>query len=265
MEPRDRGVIHAIAGALAIHARRFHARLARMRRPALASLAIAIAIPACDNPAPPPPAASAAPTAAATAPSATAAAEALPPTPDLDVPSLQKALKCGGDAKSGACGILAKAASCKPFDPMVPSGDGRWLGRGYLVEGAKVTEQFTVVRARRVPTSEVGPGQLGVKIAVADIPKQEGLAFDQADRAIRAFERADIPGKSHPTMEYVKARTDWPERAAVRTAGGQVFAVGENGTYLCQGASRTVLVVQRAASRGASGDGLYAEVWPTSW
>ncbi len=237
---------------------------AAMRRPMLAALAIAAAtaLAACDSPSGAP-AASA--SARATPPPSppTEAAPAPPPPPDLDVGSVQKALKCSNDARSGTCGVLAKMASCKAWDPIVPSGDGRWLGHGWLVEGAKTTDQVTVLRARRVPTSEVGPGQLGVRIAVAELAKQEGPAFEQADRTIRYFERGDVPSKSSPTLEYMKQRTDWPEASATRTVGGQVQALTQSGTYLCQGPGRTVLVAQRAATHG--GDGLYAELWPTSW
>lgn len=226
--------------------------------------AFALALRACEQPsstpvasasaaAPPPPAALAsAPPAAAPAP------------PDLDLAAVQKALKCGGE-KTGACGVLAKVASCTAWNPSVPSGDGRWLGHGWLVEGGKTTEQLTLVRARRVPTNEVGPGQLGVKIAITDLGKQEGQAFEQADRVIRIFERSDTPPRSSPTLEHVKQRTEWPESSAMRTVGAQVYALTQNGAYLCEGAKRTVLLVQRGSVRGASADGLYAELWPISW
>jgi hypothetical protein len=231
-----------------------------MRRSLLAVLAIALCH--CDKP-DPAPAASA--SAAASPPPAATTAAAAPAPPDLDVASLQKALKCGGETGSGACGVLAKMASCAAWNPVVPSGDGRWLGRGWLVEGAKTTDQVTLVRARRVPTAEVGPGQIGVRIAIADLPKHEGAAFEQADRAIRAYERADVPRHGNPTVDYVKQRTDWPEAAALRTSGSQVYALVPGGAYLCQGPGRSLLVAQRAESARAGGDGLYAELWPTSW
>jgi len=232
-----------------------------MRRPFLAVAVLALL--GCDKPAPGPAASTAA--TAAPPPAATTEAAPSPPPPDLDLPAQQKALKCGGDAKSGACGVLAKMATCTAWNPIVPSGDGRWLGRGWLVEGAKTTDQVTLVRSRRVPTSEVGPGQLGARIAVTDLPKQEGAAFEQADRAIRAYERADVPPHGNPTLDYLKQRKDWPEAAALRTAGGgQVYALSGGGAYFCQ-TGRSLLVVQRPASGSAGGDGLYAEVWPTSW
>jgi hypothetical protein len=234
-----------------------------MPRPALAALGLALL--GCDNSAPAPAASASAAAQAAPPPAATTApAAAAPAPPDLDVAAQQKALKCAADAKSGLCGVLARMGSCSAWNPIVPSGDGRWLGRGWLVEGAKTTDQFTLVRARRVPTGEVGPGQIGVRISITDLPKQEGAAWEQADRAIRRYERADVPQHGSPTIEYVKQRTDWPETFAMRTAGGQVYALTPGGAYLCQ-SNRALLVVQRAASGGASGDGLYAELWPTSW
>lgn len=229
----------------------------------LVLLALGLALVACDPPAVAPDAASSA--SSAPPPPAPSAAEPAPPPPnDLDVAALQKALKCGG-AGAGACAVLAKIASCKGWEPVVPSGDGRWLGRGHVVEGAKTTDQFTLLRSRRVPTAEIGPGQLPVRISVTELPKAEGAAFDQADKTIRTFERQDAPARNNPTLEYVKKRSDWPEASAMRTAGGQVYVIEKEGTYVCQGAKKQLYVVQRASSKASSGDGLYAELWPTSW
>src|SRR4051812_39670014 len=81
----------------------------------------AIAVTACDPP-------TAAPDAgpfgsASAAVSAPKPAEPPPPPPaDLDVPTLQKALKCGGGSGTGPCAVLAKFAACKAWDPVVPSG-----------------------------------------------------------------------------------------------------------------------------------------------
>jgi hypothetical protein len=233
-----------------------------MLRRALPVVALVLAAGCDDKPSAPAHAASAAPSTTAETPKADPG-PAAPPPAELDVASVQKALKCATDAKSGACGVLAKMVTCTPWNAIVPSGDGRWLGRGWLVEGAKTTDQFTLVRARRVPTSEVAPGQLGVRIAVADIAKQEGGAYDQADRVIRAFERADVPPHGNPTLDYVKQKTDWSESFAAKTSGNQVVALTAHGTYFCQGSARSLVLVQRAS--GTGGDGLYAELWPTSW
>jgi hypothetical protein len=234
-----------------------------MRPPLLLA---ALTLCGCDQPASVAPAASASASASAsTAPSPSGAEPAAPPPADLDVAALQKALKCGGENKAGACGVLAKFATCAAWNPVVPSGDGRWIGHGYVVDGSKTGEQITLLRARRVPTNEVGQGQLGAKIGIAELTKEEGAAFEQADRTIRYFERQDVPPRSNPTVEHIKQRTSFPESSSLRTASGKVYALTQHGAFLCQGAKQTILLVQRTSSRGASGDGLYAELWATSW
>ena len=211
-------------------------------------------------------ASSAAPTASASPSPTQAAAEPPPPAPDdLNVAALQKTLKCPAEPKSGPCKVLAAFAACKEWNAISPSGDARYLGRAYLVEGAKTTEQIAVVRSKRVPSQEVAPGQLAVKIAIADVPKEEGAAFDQAERAIRAFERNDVPPRSNPTLEYIKKRSEWPDAHAARTVSGQVLVNTGGGAYICQGARQQLVVVQRSGRVGADGDGLFAELWATTW
>ena len=236
-----------------------------MRRSALALVVSALLLPACDPPAASTSASAAPSVSEAPSPPPAPTAEAMPPPDDLDVATVQKALKCGGDAKSGACGVLAKYATCTPWNPVSPSGDARYIGRGTLVEGAKSTESVVVLRSKRAPLNEVGPGQLGVKIGLGEITKEDGSAFDQSGQAIRSFERSDAPGKANATIEYVKKRTQWVEAFANKTAGGQVYAIMKAGTFLCQGPRQSVLMVQKAGSRTSSGDGLYAELWAASW
>ncbi len=236
-----------------------------MRHPALALVLSALLFPACDPPSATGSVSAAPSVSEAPAPPPPPTAEAMPPPNDLDVASLQKALKCATDAKSGACGILAKYTTCTAWNAVSPSGDARYVGRGTLVEGAKSTDTVVVVRSKRVPLNEVGPGQLGVKIGIGEITREDGSAFDQSGQAIRSFERSDAPGKANATIEYVKQRTQWNEAFANKTVGGQVYAIMKAGTFLCQGARQSVLMVQRAGSRTSNGDGLYAELWAASW
>jgi hypothetical protein len=236
-----------------------------MRRSALALVISALLLPACD----PPSSGGAASAAPSAAPAPTAppepVAEAMPPPEDLDVASLQKALKCAAKAKEGPCSVLAKYTTCTAWNPISPSGDARYIGRGFTIEGAKSTESVVVVRARRVPTNEVGPGQLPVRIGVGEMSKEDGMAFDQAAQTIRIYERSDTPGRASATLEYLKKRTDWTEAFANKTVGGQVYGIMRAGTFLCQGARQTVLMVQKAGSRSSSADGLYAELWQAIW
>jgi hypothetical protein len=229
--------------------------------PLLALAAAACAEPTGQNAAPP--GTSATPT-ASSAPSQ--AAEPPPPAPDdLDIAALKKTLQCAADAKSGACAIVNAFSSCRPFQAVVPSGDGRWIGKGYIVEGPKTTESFTIVRSRRVPTAEVGPGQLPTRIGITDIPKDEGPAFEQAEKLIRILSHHDVPPKSNAALEHVKKRETWPESFAMKTVSGQVYVASQGGAFICQGQKQQLFLVQRADTRKSSGDGLYAELWAISW
>jgi len=216
------------------------------------------------NDAPPASASAVASSAPASTPSVAAPA---PPKPDdLDVGASQKGLKCANDTKAaGACGVLAKFAACKPWNPVTPGGDGRWIGRGVEVEKGKSTEVFVMVRAKRAPTSEVGPGQLGAKVAVEELPKGDKDAYDAADRAIRILERQDVPPRFNPTLDYLKKKEQWNDLFATATVSGQVYLQSKGGSFVCVGPKQQLLVVQRAPAGGANADGIYAEVWATSW
>src|SRR5262245_3818687 len=188
--------------------------------------------------------------------------EPVPPPPaDLDIAGLQKALGCGGSAKSGPCGVLTGFASCKPWSADAPSGDGRWIGRGIEIDGKKTTEQVTVLRLRRVSLSEVGPGQLPARVGLGVIEKDEGNAYSEADRAIRALERTDVPPKSSPTIAHLKEMTQWTEAFVTRTSGGHVYGISQGGLYVCEGSKHELFLVRRASTRSGAGDGLYATVW----
>jgi hypothetical protein len=235
-----------------------------MLRVTVPSSSVLLVLMSCNADRGPAPAASAS---AAAVPSAvrTGTVEPTPAADDLDAAPLKQALKCASDAKKGPCGVLAAFSTCTAWSGTVPSGDGRWLGRGFRVDGGKTTEQFTIVRAKTVPSSEVGPGQLPVKIGIAEIANGDGNAYDQADRAVRALERRDVPPRQSPTIEFVKNKSEWPEASATRTKSGQIYVIAQGGGFVCQGPEQRLLVVQRATSIAANADGLYAELWPTTW
>ena len=150
---------------------------------------------------------------------------------------------------------------------MVPSGDGRWIGRGYLVEGSNLREHVTLLRARRVGLNEVSNGQLGVRLALGEITKEDGVAFEQADRTVRALERHDRPPHGSATVELVRTLNKWTEVNAMQTSGRQVYALTSHGSFLlCQDSNQSVLLVERnIITKGSSADGLYAELWAVSW
>ena len=183
---------------------------------------------------------------------------------DLDLPATQTALKCAKNPKGGACVLLAAFSSCSVWNPVVPSGDGRWIGRGHRVADGKVTEEIVLLRSRRVPLTEVGPGQLPVKIGLAEVPKTDKTLQEQAERALRALERHDVPPRSNSALEYIKKLTDWSESSALRTKAGQLMFLADGDGYVCQGSKQQLMMIKRARG-GGPGDGLYAELWATTW
>jgi hypothetical protein len=201
-------------------------------------------------------------------PTATPSVAAVPtPTPKpLDVEELKTALKCGKANAAGPCNVLGQFAECKKWDPVTQSGDGRWLGRGYVVEKGAYVEELSLVRTRRVPMTEVGPGQLPVKVAITNIPNDLSTEREHAEKAIRAYERGDVTTKFNLAVEYIKKRDEWPEAFTTQAEGNQVFVAAEGGAHLCarEGES-TLLAIKRAANRQHPADGVYAILWPVSW
>ena len=66
-------------------------------------------------------------------------------------------------------------------------------------------------------------------------------------------------------LDYLKKRESWPEGFTMKTVGAQVYVASEGGAFVCQGPKQELYLVQRAATRGGPGDGLYATVYPVSW
>jgi hypothetical protein len=191
------------------------------------------------------------------------AAPARPPPDDLDAARLDKALGCGGAAKTGPCKVVAALADCKEWDGIAPSGDGRWLGRGYLVEDGKTTEMLSIVRSRSVPTSDVAAGQIPARFALAKMTS-DAREYDAANKAIRALERHDVPQKGNIGITYVKDLKDFNEVSGMHTVRKHVVILGEPHAFVCKGPSQQLFMVQPRAE-AQKGEGLYAELWPAAW
>jgi hypothetical protein len=192
-----------------------------------------------------------------------------PRLPDADIEGLESGLKCNAAAaaKPGPCKVLLAMEKCSEWGAVAPSGDGRWIGHGWRVTGANTTPLVTVLRAHKVAQSEVKPWQLPIKIALSSIGNEAGPAFAQADRAINAYERHDVPPARNATVDFLKQKSDWTDDApAARTMGAMVETFSEHPTYICQGAGQQIEMVQQAsADIGLKSDGLYAELWAASW
>lgn len=232
------------------------------RTSALAAMLLVLV--ACEDPPKPTPAPSAE-TARASAAKPTASAEkTVPPPEPLDVEALKKSLKCGKGGH-GPCEVLQDFEDCLPFDPVTQSGDGRWLGQGYVVKKSAFVEELTLLRSRRVPTAEVGPGQLGAKIALGNIPDDRVAERRHAEVAVRAFRRGDVTKRTNAAVDYIKERQDWQEAFSMKAKDNQIYIAAMAGGFLCSKDKQRLLLVQKSGDREHGADGVYAELWPISW
>jgi hypothetical protein len=235
----------------------------------VSSLALGAALPGCTQgqaQQQASPSASIAPSPSAS--SARAPASAMPDlaTPEpLDVATLQKTLKCSPKSEGGPCRVLNDFKGCQPQKLVTPSGDGRWMGYGYVVRAGAFTDEFTLLRSHAVPSADVGKTQIAAKIGLGRIPDDEEVARRQAEKAVAALARNDVPKVGNAAIAYIKELKEWSEAYAVTAQDNQIYVAASDGYYLCAVSAQRLLLVQRVTAPKSPGDGLYAELYPVSW
>ena len=185
------------------------------------------------------------------------------PPDDLDVAPLEKALACSAKSTTGPCRIIEAAKTCKGWAGISPGGDGRWVGTRYTLAEKKVSEDTVVLRARTVPSNDVGKGQIPSRIGIEPVQADEKMALE-LEHAVRALSHHDVPTKASPAITFIKQKSDFTEGTAIHTLTNKVVVLGASGdeqTFVCEGDGQELLVI----SAKSSGDGRYAELWPTSW
>ena len=237
-----------------------------MRNPRVVLLAGAItataSLAACDKSSGDPAAGSASTT--APPPTSTATAEQKTPAP-LDAAALIKSLKCGGPRTTGPCQILSDFKACRPAEKIAPSGDGRWLGNGYVVDDGAFTEELSILRIHRVPLADVSGGQLPLRIAITPMPEDDPAILRQAKKAIGKLGRGDVARKNNSAIKYITERTEWSDTFSIQAEDNQIYVTSEGGAYICELPDQRILVVRRASQRKHAADGLYAVLWPVTW
>jgi hypothetical protein len=210
------------------------------------------------------PSASAAP--AASSASAPAPQPAVAPPAALDVEGLKKSLKCSGKASEGPCPILEEFGDCKEgWTPITQSGDGRWVGTGYVVKDSKFTDEITLMRSKRVGVSEVAPGQLGAKVSLVSMP-ENSPEESAVEIAIRALARGDVPKAENRGVAYVLERSEWPDAFVQQADKHQVYVAVGAGAYLCSDKeTQRLFVVRLASTQQHPADGLYATLHAVKW
>jgi hypothetical protein len=208
------------------------------------------------------------------APAASAIAQPAPPTlqaapvrasqapPDLDADALMKQLGCGAGKAKHACPILSEFARGARWTGETPSGEGRWFGNAYTLEKGSEKRAPVILLAKRAPTSQVGPSDLPIRVAVGSLPES---TWRDAAKLITALSSSSNVSWHNPSVKYVREFSSTTDRGAVATAGASARLISDDAVYLRQGAGRKVLMVRIPTGTAASGDGTYAELWATTW
>lgn len=187
-----------------------------------------------------------------------------PPAPtDMDVTALERDLNCSKTGPKQACRILKEFASAQRYTAKTPSGEGRWVGQAYTVEKGVEKEREIILFAKAVPTSQVGPGDLPVKVGFDFFPDE---LKSHAEKLVRALTRGDPPSPKNQAFPYVQSFVPAKQRVIVNTAGQSVHVTTEESIYIRAKAPRSVYMVNPSNSRDAApGDGMYAELWLAVW
>jgi hypothetical protein len=202
-----------------------------------------------------------APSAVAAAPTVSAPA---PPAPaDINVNALGEDLKCPKSGPKQACRIIKEFAQSKRFTAQTPSGEGRWVGQAFIVEKGVEKQREIVLWAKRVPTSQVGPGDLPIKVGYEFFADE---LKSHAEKLVRALSHGEPPSPKNQAFPFVQKMVPSKQRVIVNTNDQSVHVTSEESIYIRAKAPRSVYLVNPANASGAgSGDGMYAELWLADW
>jgi hypothetical protein len=187
-----------------------------------------------------------------------------PPAPqDMDVAALERDLNCAKTGPKLACRIIKDFSQSQRYTAHTPSGEGRWVGHAFVVVKGVESERELVLWAKVVPTSQVGPGDLAIKVGFDFFPDE---LKSHAEKLVRTLGRGDPPSPKNQAFPFAKAYIPAKQRVIVNTAGQSVHVTAEESIYLRAKAPRSVFIVNPSTSREAApGDGMYAELWLADW
>ncbi len=188
----------------------------------------------------------------------------VPPAPaDIQVEALLEELKCAKAGPKQACRVIKEFAQAQRFTAQPPSGEGRWVGQAYTVDKGVEKKKESILWAKRVPTSQVGPGDLPVKVGYEFFPD---YLDSHAEKLVRALSRGDPPSPKNQAFPFVQKVVPGKQRVIVNTNGQSVHVTSEESIYIRAKAPRGVYLVNPSNATGASsGDGMYAELWLADW
>jgi hypothetical protein len=230
----------------------------------LMASAIALSGPAgCDKSNPNKRDSTAAPSSATAAPSVAEPTPAPPAPADINATALSDDLKCAKTGPKQACRVIKEFAQAQRFTAQTPSGEGRWVGQAFVVEKGVESTKEIILWAKRVPTSQVGPGDLPIKLGYDFFP---GELKSHAEKLVRALSHGEPPSPRNQAFPFAKSLVPTVQRVIVNTNGQSVHVTSEESIYIRAKAPRNVYLVNPSNARGAgTGDGMYAELWLSDW
>lgn len=181
---------------------------------------------------------------------------------DVDVAPLIKNLKCDKKAKTDSCRILNEFAEGSRFIAQTPAGEGRWIGNAFVREKGKETKRLMLLWAKQVPTSQVGPGDLPVRIGTSTLDED---LVEHGFKMVNALSRSDQPSRRNQARSAVDTFVPTTQRGAVNTAGASVRLISEESTYLRQSGRKVLMLTPSQDQAASPGDGTYAEFWRATW
>jgi hypothetical protein len=180
----------------------------------------------------------------------------------VDLAAFVKDLKCGDKATTESCRLLTEFRDAKTWNFKLPAGEGRWVGNAILREKGAEKKQLMILWAKRMPTAQVGAGDLPLKVGTGTLQQE---LLDHGFKMVRALSQGDQPSKRNQARPVIEAFVPGTQRGAVATQGPSVRLISEEPVYIRQ-QGRKVLLFSPNLSQGAkTGDGTYAELWLSNW
>jgi len=145
---------------------------------------------------------------------AVAEAAAPPLPPDLDVRALERQLNCPSGRHYQSCRILREFGRATRGIGQAPSGQGRFMGAAYRVEGGVEKRDLVVLAAANAPANTVGPTDIPLRVAMGLLPKDK---HRDGSKLARLLAQGSMPSSSNKALAFAQAWSSENGRIAMAT------------------------------------------------
>lgn len=212
-------------------------------------------------------------------PEASASASAAPSAPptasrprgdDLNLAALRTHLKCAAGAKkpTGICGVVDEFEKASAWNLETIRGtDARYFGQTFVNEKGVTRSAFQFLVVKKVPTNDVTPGDLPIRVAFRELDANLKSENKHAPKLLRILEHDDAVTKMNTTAEYIKTYAPASWDSAALTAGASTLLHVEGGAHVREGRGRRLYLIKQSPSSpdSTASDGVFAVLWPLSW